>query len=142
MKFFTALALAMPTVSVMAKPISDPNVNARIQAQTDLAIEKLAKGDYIPIYPPGYNETDLEGRALGIAGGLAFVLTGYLANNIVQQTIQQLGQYFFNNQQDQIWHSHDYCRTYFQTQGGGNCEIRTYARGSGDRTAEHHPEDG
>lgn len=142
MKFLAALALALPTSSVMAKPIRDPEVHARVRAQHDIAMEKLAKGDVINIYPPGHNETELEGRAVGIVGGLAIVLTGQMASNILQQTAEQLGQYFFNNPQDEIWHNHDYCRTYFDTQGGGNCEIRTYERGSGDRTSVHNPDNG
>ncbi|KAJ3541870.1 hypothetical protein NM208_g4400 [Fusarium decemcellulare] len=58
-------------------------------------------------------------------------------DTITDEIIDVLG----NDDQEIIWHNHDYCRTFFSTQGGGNCETRTYDRGSKERTATHKDSD-
>lgn len=144
MRLFSALALAtLPTVQAMPRPanggveIRDEVPLAALKAEHKHTLEVLRKGNTVT--PAVRSDGDLDkrfGPIFGLAGfalieatGTGVGISGGLAN--------KLAGIFTDDNQDEIWHNHGHCRTYFQTQGGGNCETRTYNRDSGDATATH-----
>ena len=88
--------------------------------------------------PSELGEAGLDKRFVfaGLAG-FALIEAAGTAGGIIAGLENKLLKLFTDENQEQIWHNHGYCRTYFSTQGGGNCETRTYDRDSKDKTAEH-----
>lgn len=150
MKFLATLALALPAVSSAAVRVRDPDVLAQIADREAIVRDLIARGETVPVRVPQYNTSLPEGEArlqatpigFSVIAGLALVSSGNLGYQVMVDIGTHLGEFFFKPNNDAIWHSTEYCRTYFDTQGGGNCEIRTYERGSSDRTSTHNPDNG
>ncbi|KAL3428790.1 hypothetical protein BDV09DRAFT_201240 [Aspergillus tetrazonus] len=62
----------------------------------------------------------------------------YVASRVgagaLQQVLGEILEIFLGD--DIIWQNKEHCRAFFATQGGGNEEFRTFARGSGDSTSQ------
>ncbi|KAM0323757.1 hypothetical protein ACHAQA_008694 [Verticillium albo-atrum] len=140
-----ALVLALPVVSSVAVSIL-----ANLRERQAAVMALMADGKQIPVTVRNTNfsapesgfESGLQQTPIGfsVIAGLALVSTGNLGYQALVNIDTHLGELFFKPGHDAIWHNQEFCRTYSQTRGGGNCEIRTYEKGSGDRTAMHHPE--
>lgn len=151
MKFNAAFALALALPAVVADIIRDPAVLARLRARQERAFDLItAAGEDIPLLNP-YNDTspsDISGdrrvpmHVIAIVKGLILVGTAGMAEDILKKIGTTLANFFWMPGSDMIWANDEYCRTYFQTHGGGSCEIRTYERDSEDATATHHPDNG
>ncbi|KAJ3520155.1 hypothetical protein NM208_g13831 [Fusarium decemcellulare] len=141
MKFLNIVGFALSTVQAMPANaprgvrIRDEATLERLKASHDATIKALKDGT---AYYPGSHA--LQARQVetiaGLAGFAIVELFGALGGTVAGLE-NKLIDLFTSGDQDEIWHNHGHCRTYFQTQGGGNCETRTYERDSGDATATH-----
>lgn len=147
MRLLGALALAsLSTVQAMPHPpaggleIRDEGKLAALKAEHKHTLEALRKGNTVT--PAVRSDGGIDKRFGPIAGLAGFALIEAIGTGagISGGLANKLAGIFTDDDQDEIWHNHGHCRTYFQTQGGGNCETRTYKRDSADATAEH--EDG
>lgn len=147
MKFINILALSLPAVS--AFPQALPPAGKGIQIRDEDRLRQLEEShvETLQLLNGGIEArgNDLSKRQAAVAAkavrglaGLFLVPLSKMENKIISgiadKTLDALG----DDSQDIIWHNHGRCRTYFDTQGGGNCETRTYDRGSKDRTATHN----
>lgn len=147
MKLSGAITLAtLSVVQAMPRPpaggvqIRDESRLAALKAEHKHTLEALRNGDTVT--PAVRSDGGLDKRFGPIAGLAGFALIEAIGTGVGVSggLANKLAGLFTDDNQDEIWHNHGHCRTYFQTQGGGNCETRTYNRDSGDATAEH--EDG
>jgi hypothetical protein len=73
-------------------------------------------------------------RVYQVFGLLGLRLISELGLKALENVIDALLDLFTSD--DIIWTSKENCRAYFSTQGGGNENLRTYAKGKGSATAE------
>ncbi|KAM5343920.1 hypothetical protein ACJ41O_012457 [Fusarium nematophilum] len=143
MKFVSTLALCLPAVSALPQTLQPAVRGIEIRDEARLEQLRESHAQTIQILNGAAGE-GLEKRQGALAAkavrGLAGLfliplkqLNSKTMDKITDKAVDALG----NDDQEILWHNHDQCRTYFETQGGGNCETRTYDRGSGDRTATH-----
>ncbi|KAI8663291.1 hypothetical protein NCS57_00929700 [Fusarium keratoplasticum] len=147
MKFINILALSLPAVSAFPQALPPAGKGIQIRDEDRLRQLEESHAQTLQLLNTGVIEArggDLSKRQAAVAAkavrglaGLFLVPLSKMENKIISgiadKTLDALG----DDGQDIIWHNHGRCRTYFDTQGGGNCETRTYDRGSKDRTATH-----
>ena len=147
MRLSNALAVAAALPAVQAMPhIPNSGVQIRdsatldaLKAEHEHTLQALRNKTLAARSSAELGEANhLEKRfaILGLAG-MALIEAAGTVGGIVAGLENKLLSLFTDEKQEQIWHNHGFCRTYFETQGGGNCETRTYDRDSKDRTAEH-----
>ncbi|KAM5346852.1 hypothetical protein ACJ41O_009857 [Fusarium nematophilum] len=147
MKFAAALALALPIASALPSrtirsvEIRDPSEIERLTQLNQEVQDHLLNGEVTPIGSRGLapEGKHLDKRIFHIFGlaGMALVETGGAIAGIAGGLANRLQGIFTGDNQEQIWHNHGHCRTYFQTDDGGICHMRTYDKGSADATATH-----
>ncbi|KAJ3536734.1 hypothetical protein NM208_g6600 [Fusarium decemcellulare] len=146
MKFVNALALALPAVSAFPQTLPVAGKGVQIRDESRLKQLEEAHAQTVQLLNGGIEATE-EGltkrqgmaaaRAVRGIAGLFLVPLSKMENKVISGIADKALDAMGDDQQEIIWHNHGFCRTYFDTQGGGNCETRTYDRGSGDRTATH-----
>lgn len=136
-----SMALSMALVPSSGKRITDEATLEKLRQSHNQTLFAMKSGKTIPIKRP--QQDGLEERQIAeIVAGFFIAVIASDVEKIAVNIATQLGQFFYGNKQNQIWHNHKYCRTYFQTHGGGECEIRTYNKESGDATGTHNPDSG
>ncbi|KAF4990685.1 hypothetical protein FDECE_14280 [Fusarium decemcellulare] len=147
MKFAAALTLALPLASafpsrnIRSVEIRDPSEIERLTKLNQEVQGHLLKGDVTHVsgrdVAPGENHH--EKRIFQIFGlaGMALVETGGALAGIAGGLANRLQGIFTGDNQEQIWHNHGHCRTYFQTDDGSICHMETYDKGAADSTATH-----
>ncbi|KAF4975670.1 hypothetical protein FZEAL_7560 [Fusarium zealandicum] len=140
MKFINALVLCLPAVSAIPQGL--PPAGKGIEIRDESRLEELRQLHAQTI--KGLKVDGLEKRQGAVASkavrgvaGLFLVSLKSLENKTLTKIADKALRYMGADNQEMIWHNHDHCRTYFETQGGGNCETRTYDRGATDRTGYH-----
>ncbi|RHZ67377.1 uncharacterized protein CDV56_109579 [Aspergillus thermomutatus] len=115
--------------------ITDPDRLSVLHAMHDEAIDMLNKHEVIPVQRSNLTEqVPHEKRVYQVFGLLGVQLLSSLGLKALEEVIDALLDLFTSD--DIIWTDRDNCRAYFSTQGGGNENFRTYARGHGNPTAE------
>lgn len=124
---------AMPRIPTSGVQIRDESTLEALKAEHEHTLQALRNRTM-----DAQSGGDLDKRfaVFGLAG-FALIEAAGTVGGIAAGLENKLLKLFTDDKQDEIWHNWGYCRTYFQTQGGGNCETRTYDRESEDRTAEH-----
>ncbi|KAL4749306.1 hypothetical protein BDW72DRAFT_204849 [Aspergillus terricola var. indicus] len=100
------------------------------------AIEMLNTHEAIPVDPANFSMLEPHAHEKRVAhafGLLGVLILSRLGLKALEDVIEELVDFFTSD--DIIWQSKENCRAYFSTQGGGNEEFRTYAKGNRSATA-------
>jgi len=145
MKFFNTLALALPAAQAMPGVLPRHLPTNGVEIRDEATLEKLRASHAYTLEAlrnqtraarEGHSDHDKRLVIFGL-GGFAFIEVAGALGGTIAGLQNKLLKMFTGDDQEQIWHNWGYCRTYFQTQGGGNCETRTYDREAQDATAVH-----
>ncbi|KAI1505154.1 hypothetical protein F5X99DRAFT_431296 [Biscogniauxia marginata] len=135
------LALSFPGLSPRSRVITDPDERERLHGLHEYSLEVARNDDviYVDGSENGYSADSQYGKRqiqiLGLAG-LAIVQTAEAAGQIGSGVLRKLAT-LLGGDVDTIWDKKEYCRTQYQTKGGGNCKIKSFKRGSNDAVGDH-----
>lgn len=141
MKLSTFFAALLPLTGASAKAIvgreiTDPDRLSRLQELHANALDMLNSGTALPV-TRSTNLTEHhaphEKRLYQVMGLLGVYVASRVGAGALQQVLGEILEIFLGD--DIIWQNKEHCRAFFATQGGGNEEFRTFARGSGDSTS-------
>jgi hypothetical protein len=120
------------------KLITDPTRLSALQAIHQDVLRLSKTEDAITVDRSSASSTNLtaahDKRVYQVFGLLGVRLISELGLKALENVIDALLDLFTSD--DIIWTSKKNCRAYFSTQGGGNENLRTYAKGKGSATAE------
>ncbi|KAI5922978.1 hypothetical protein F4810DRAFT_720623 [Camillea tinctor] len=131
-------ALTFPQLSPRSRVIRDPAERARLARLHDSVLEAERRGDIVSAFAPEEGSSTHEKRILPVVGlaGLAVIETAGLAGRIGGGVLRRLHT-LLGGDTDTIWDRKEVCRVQYQTQGGGNCKVKSYKSGSVDVVGDH-----
>lgn len=140
MKFTTivaALGLALPAAQAVrartsGTPITDPVRLAELKARHDAVIEAFKARNSSTA--DGLDERKVPMAVNAVFAG--FYLVAKLG--AILGAFDDISSTLFPGwENDPIWDSDDYCRTYYKTHGGGSCEVEVWVRDDDDLYESH-----